>query len=89
MNRSVVVVIGDGEFAIGDIATSERNDIDQAVTVVDLVYDAITNDEGVFWSPVTYYDIENERNAYNRTINILDRSQLPAVMDQIQKLIKE
>lgn len=79
----------DGEFANNDIVTGETSQIPQTVTDVDLVYDAITADESVFWSPVTYYDIEEERNAYNRTINILDRSYLINTIDQLNKLLKE
>ena len=62
----------DGSFTANDTVTGEKNGETQTVTATNLVYEAISNNEGVFWSPVTYYDIEEEKNAYNRTILILD-----------------
>jgi hypothetical protein len=56
---------------------------------ISLVYRAIPLSEGVFWSPVTYYDIENERNAYSRSINILDKQFLTTAVDQLQTLLTE
>jgi len=58
------------------------------VDKIDLVYTAISNDEGVFWSPVTFYDIENEKNTYNRSIRILDASQVMPAMENIRKLLQ-
>ena len=79
----------DGSFANNNIVTGEISLLPQTITDVALVYEAIKDDEGVFWSPVTYYDIENEKNAYNRSINILDKSQLINVVDQMNNLLKE
>jgi hypothetical protein len=79
----------DGSFANNNIVTGEISLLPQTITDVALVYEAIKDDEGVFWSPVTYFDIENEKNAYNRSINILDKSQLINVVDQMNNLLKE
>ena len=88
-NTYIMIKNIDGSFTIGDTVTGETSMIEQNITAVDLVYQAITDDEGVFWSPVTYYDVENERNATNRTINNLDRQYLPDTIDQLQRLVQE
>ena len=79
----------DGEFTINDSVVGETSNNGQTVTASELMYEAIAEDEGVFWSPVTYYDIENERNAYNRTILILDKAQTRPVLKQIETVLKE
>jgi hypothetical protein len=79
----------DSGFANNQTVMGETSDDAKTITDVNLVYDAITNDESVFWSSVTYYDIENEKNAYTRSINILDKQFLPTAIDQLQKILKE
>ena len=79
----------DGSFANNNIVTGEISLLPQTITDVALVYEAIKDDEGVFWSSVSYFDIENEKNAYTRSINILDKSQLINVVDQMNNLLKE
>lgn len=88
-NTYIMIKNIDGGYANNNVVTGETSQIPQTITNVDLVYEAITDDEGVFWSPVTFYDIENERNAYNRTINILDRNYLVDTMGQLNSLLKE
>jgi hypothetical protein len=87
-NTYIMIKNIDGSFANNYIVTGEVSNLPQTITDTDLVYQAITDDEAIFWSPVTYYDTENEKNAYARTINILDRSQLIPTIDQLQTLIK-
>jgi len=79
----------DGSFSIGNEVIGEVGGELQTITGVDLVYDAIPTNEGVFWSPVTWYDLENEKNTYNRAISILDKSHLVTAVDQVAKLLKE
>ena len=88
-NTYIMIKNIDGSFANNDTVTGEQSSNGQTVTDTALVYEAITNDEEVFWSPVTYYDIENEKNAYNRTINILDASHLKTVTRQLSTLLQE
>lgn len=81
----------DGLFGTtpGNSLVGETSGTSQSMSAFDTVYEAITDDEGVFWSPVTYYDIENEKNAYSRSISILDKNYLPTTMDQLDKLMAE
>jgi len=73
-----------GSFANGNVISETSS----ALADVVLTYDAITNDEGVFWSPVTYYDIENEKNAYNRSIRVMDSGNVPNAITAIRKTLK-
>jgi hypothetical protein len=56
---------------------------------VELVYRAIPLDEGVFWSQVTAFDIENELNTYNRSVKVLESTQLFNVLSQIDAKLTE
>lgn len=78
----------DGTFAASNIVTGETSESQQTITVANEVYAAITSDEHVFWSPVTFYDIELEKNTYSRTINILDKAHLLTAVSQVNTLLK-
>jgi hypothetical protein len=75
-----------GDPALYTTITSDTHG--SAIDGLDLVYRAIGLDEGVFWSAVTYYDIENERNAYNRSIRILDASHVLPATKAIRDVLK-
>lgn len=44
--------------------------------------------ETSFWSPVSYYDYENEINERNKSIQVLDSSFLPNVSRQLKTLLR-
>jgi hypothetical protein len=79
----------DGSFSNNDTVTGEVSNNSQTVANVELMYEAIGTDEGVFWSPVTYYDIENERNEYNKTILVLDKDLLNDTLTSINTRLQE
>ena len=79
----------DGSFANNDTVTGEVSNNSQTVANVELMYEAIGTDEGVFWSSVSYYDIENERNEYNKTILVLDKDLLGNTLKSINTKLKE
>jgi hypothetical protein len=41
-----------------------------------------------FWSPVTYYDYDNEQNQKNRTILVLDKRYSGKMATQLKTLLK-
>lgn len=88
-NTYIMIKNIDGSFAANSTVTGETSNSAQTVTATSLVYQAISNTEAIFWSPVYFYDIENETNAYNRTINILDRQYVEDVSDQLIRLLNE
>lgn len=73
-NTYIMIKNIDGAFEANNIVTGEESEIDQTITAANLVYEAITEEEGVFWSPVTCYDCENERNAYNQQIRVIEET---------------
>jgi hypothetical protein len=79
----------DGAMVPNNVVTGETSNVAQTISEVDLVYEAIGTDEGVFWSPVNYFDIENEKNAYNRSIKILDRAYIMPTLEQIRSRLNE
>ena len=66
----------DGAFEANNIVTGETSEREEEIVTPTLVYEAITEDEGVFWSPVTCYNLEEERNAYNQQIRVLERNDI-------------
>lgn len=42
-----------------------------------------------YWTPVTYYDYELERNEFNKTINILDSNFKDTIVDNLKEIMSE
>jgi len=49
----------------------------------------LTEDVLSYWTGVSYYDYENERNEYNKTIRVLDSSFKQIIADNLKDLMKE
>lgn len=81
---SIFIKSIDGAFAVGNIVTGETSNNGATITSVNLTYEAITPEEEVFWSPVTFFNIEEEKNAYARQIRILDSSHLLQATEQVR-----
>lgn len=40
-----------------------------------------------YWEPVTYFDYENEKNEFNKTINVLDSRFKQTIVDNLEELL--
>lgn len=49
----------------------------------------IAEEEIVYWSPVTYFDFETEKNEFNKTIRVIDSSLKQVAVDNLENLMKE
>ena len=58
------------------------------VTSVSAVANNISEEELVYWKPITYYEYENERNEYNKSIRLIDSSQAPKAVDNLRTLLE-
>ena len=79
----------DGQFDVGNVAYGETSKAASTITSVTVVQENFTEDEGVYWSPVYYYDVENEANEYRKQIQILDSAFLFDTSDAIRKKLRE
>lgn len=59
-----------------------------AMTSVNVVANNIPTAEVTFWSPVTYYDYENEINERNRSIRVLDSAYSAPISRQLKDLLR-
>lgn len=49
----------------------------------------ITEDELIYWTPVTYFDYELSRNEYNKTIRVLEKDLSPLTSNNLRDLLSE
>jgi Base plate wedge protein 53 len=57
---------------------------------VTTVLENVTPDEEVYWEPVSFYEVERERNERNKIINVIDESYVLPMAEQLrQKLLEE
>jgi hypothetical protein len=68
---------------VGELGTSNVICNDSSV-----LYQNIPDDEAAFWSPVSYYDIENEKNERNKYIILLDPSIVQNILEEIRTKLK-
>jgi hypothetical protein len=52
-----------------------------------VLYSAISNEESSYWSPVYYFDIEQERNEYNKTILVLNSSYSSQIASELENIL--
>lgn len=53
-----------------------------------LIVENLASDEEVYWKPITYYDYEQEKNEYNKTIRILDVNYSNIIVSNLKELLK-
>lgn len=58
------------------------------VTSSSVVSQSIPDEELQFWSPVTSYDVEYEKNEYNRTIRVLNNAYALQSARELKRLLK-
>lgn len=49
----------------------------------------ISKEVARFWSPVTYYEYENELNEYNKSVRVMDRRYKAQAAQDLKRLMKE
>ena len=58
-------------------------------TSLSFVANNIASDEEVYWSGVSYYDFEYEKNEYNKTIRVMEKNLKQVAADNLRDLLKE
>ena len=65
-----------------------ESNVNAIVTSVSAVANNITEEELIYWKPITYYDYETERNEYNKSIRLIDSAQAPKAVDNLRTLLE-
>lgn len=72
--------------AVGSI-TGSTSSVSRSVTSSTLTYRAVPLLEGAYWSPVNYYDYEDELNESRKHIKLIDRQYISTIEDQMSELL--
>jgi len=59
------------------------------VSNADITFENFTTSEGVFWSPVSYFDYEMEINEQKKNIKLVGSGQHILLVDQFQQKMNE
>jgi hypothetical protein len=62
--------------------------VNTAFTSPSAVSNNISEDELVYWTPVTYYDYEYNKNEYNKSIKVMDSKYAQQASDNLKNLLK-
>lgn len=62
--------------------------VNTVFTSVTAVSNNISEGELVYWTPVTYYDYEYNKNEYNKSIRVLDNKYAQQAADNLKNLLK-
>lgn len=77
----------DPESHISYIYGTESN-CNAVITAVTSLSNNISEEEMVYWKPITYYDYENEKNEYNKSIRLIDSSQTTKAVENLRTLLE-
>ena len=76
-------------FVFSSFIYSNESNINVAFTTATLLANNIASEEEMYWEGVTYYDYENEKNEYNKTIRIMDSDLRDVAADNLRNLMTE
>jgi hypothetical protein len=76
----------DGEFVVGQTIQNYSGDTTATITSVSTLLTVITEQEAVYWSPVTAYDYEEIQNEAKKTINIIDAKYVDTIEQRLKQL---
>ena len=72
----------------GYIYGTESN-VNTAVTDVTVLSSNIPDEQVVYWTAITHYDYEMEKNEYNKSVRIIDKEFQYVVVDNLIDLLKD
>jgi hypothetical protein len=66
----------------------EQSSLTASVTDSQILAQNISDAAEIYWSEVTYYDYENEKNEYNKSIRVLQKNIAPMMANNLKDLLK-
>ena len=60
-----------------------------AVTAVSPIANNISEEELIYWTPITYHDYEQEKNEYNKTVRLIDSTQSDKAVENVRVLLEQ
>ena len=82
LSNSTVTITGSSY-----IKGNESN-VNTAFTVTTSIANNIPAEEEIYWSPVTYFDYEKEKNEFNKTIRVLEKNYSSIISDNLKQILK-
>jgi hypothetical protein len=61
--------------------------VNTSIISANLVANNISDIETIYWTPVTYYDDENAKNEFNKSIIVLDNRFVPTAVNNLKTLL--
>lgn len=78
-----------GNTSANQILFGVTSGANATITDTDVMEENITNDEFIYWTPVTYYDWEREKNESNKFIRLLDGGNALPTAEDLRRKMKE
>ena len=84
------VMVGNNTLVISNTASyiyGTQSQTNTGFSTANLLTNNLSADEEVYWSPVTYYQFEYEKNEYNKSLRILDNRYSSVIVSNLKKLL--
>lgn len=66
-----------------------ESEVNVAFTSSTLICNNIPAEEEIYWQPVSYYQFEQEKNEFNKTIRVLDSKYSETISDNLRQLLRD
>jgi hypothetical protein len=66
----------------------EESSLSASISGSQFITQNISDEASIYWSEVSYYDFENERNEYNKSIRVLQKNIAPLMANNLRDLLK-
>jgi hypothetical protein len=67
----------------------KESGVNTSISSTSLISSNLLPEEEIYWSAITYYDYEHEKNEYNKSIRILDKRLSDTVVNNLTDVMKE
>lgn len=86
-NTNIVVQHTTGSFDASYSLEGQTSGATAVITNIQTLIENISASEAVYWSPVTYYELEEENNEYKRTVQLIAPRYSSVAQDQFKQLL--
>jgi hypothetical protein len=77
-----------GNYSNNINIVGKESNTNASITSSMLIKNNLLAEEEIYWSPISYYQYEINKNAFNKTIKVLDKSYAKQIADNLESVLK-
>lgn len=76
-------------FRWGAVLVGAKSNTQTIITEQTTLYSNISDSEAVYWEPIYYYDLEQEKNEKNKNVKVIDKQYALSIAEEFRATMRE